>query len=294
MAATTELTVKAAYHISAFSWYAFIVNCLAAKDGEDLPAGIFVYGGPWKYLTFLNLVSLSAALFSSCLFPGKQTESPLKKCNDFLFSVFGFPVGMFVVLLFWTIFAYDRELVYPASIDSFFPPWINHAMHTFVLPISLGELLVQPHTYPQQKHALAALTLVGLAYLSWILWVYVSVGVWVYPLLGHFSPAGLAAFFFFNMSVVTLLYTLGDKLNSLVWSKKQSSQKSRQQSLSVNPSLFVLHSRKGKSKLTEPEKRPPLPMSNISNHFCLRRFLYEAQKRPIYYCKISETFNESQ
>uniref|UniRef100_A0A3P9LU01 Androgen-dependent TFPI-regulating protein n=1 Tax=Oryzias latipes TaxID=8090 RepID=A0A3P9LU01_ORYLA len=167
MAATTELTVKAAYHISAFSWYAYIVNCLAAKDGEDLPAGIFVYGGPWKYLTFLNLVSLSAALFSSCLFPGKQTESPLKKCNDFLFSVFGFPVGMFVVLLFWTIFAYDRELVYPASIDSFFPPWINHAMHTFVLPISLGEVLVQPHTYPQQKHALAALTLVGSAYLSW-------------------------------------------------------------------------------------------------------------------------------
>lgn len=26
--------------------------------------------------------------------PGKQTESTLKKCNDFLFSVFGFPVGM--------------------------------------------------------------------------------------------------------------------------------------------------------------------------------------------------------
>ncbi|XP_036067177.1 androgen-dependent TFPI-regulating protein [Oryzias melastigma] len=239
--------VKIAYHISAFSWYAFIVNCLASKDGEDLPAGIFVYGGPWKYLTFLNLL-LQMTLFGLAavndLQPGKQTESTLKKCNDFLFSVFGFPVGMFVVLLFWTIFAYDRELVYPASIDSFFPPWINHAMHTFVLPISLGEVLVQPHAYPQRKHALAALTVVGLAYLSWycdltkninllkstscslfmscrILWVYVSVGVWVYPLLGHFSPSGLAGFFFFNMSVVTLLYMLGEKLNNLAWSKKQ-------------------------------------------------------------------------
>lgn len=26
------------------------------------------------------------------------------------------------------IFAYDRELVYPATIDTFFPPWMNHAM----------------------------------------------------------------------------------------------------------------------------------------------------------------------
>lgn len=50
-------TLRAAFHISAFGWYTFIVNYLAAKDGEELPAGLFVYGGPWKYLTFLNLVS---------------------------------------------------------------------------------------------------------------------------------------------------------------------------------------------------------------------------------------------
>lgn len=49
-------TLAIVYHVSAFSWYAFIVQSLAAKDGEELPAGIFVYGGPWKYLTFLNLV----------------------------------------------------------------------------------------------------------------------------------------------------------------------------------------------------------------------------------------------
>lgn len=54
-----------------------------------------------------------------------------------------------------------------------------------------------------------------------IIWVYVSVGIWVYPLLGLFSTAGLAGFFFFNMCVVTLLYLLGDKLNSCVWGKRR-------------------------------------------------------------------------
>lgn len=50
-------SLRTVYHMAAFSWYAFIVKSLADKDGEQLPPGIFVYGGPWKYLTFLNLVS---------------------------------------------------------------------------------------------------------------------------------------------------------------------------------------------------------------------------------------------
>ncbi|XP_059215635.1 androgen-dependent TFPI-regulating protein [Centropristis striata] len=214
--------LRRVYHIAAFSWYAFIVKSLAAKDGEELPPGIFVYGGPWKYLTFLNLL-LQMLFFGLAalrdLQPGKNSESTLNRCKDFLFAVYAFPVGMFVVLLFWMIFAYDRELVYPATIDTFFPPWINHAMHTLVFPVLLGEVLVQPHVYPQTKHALAALGGVGLAYLFWIIWVYLSVGIWVYPLLKHFSPAGLVCFFCFNMTVVTLLYVTGEKLNSHIWSK---------------------------------------------------------------------------
>ncbi|XP_058507820.1 androgen-dependent TFPI-regulating protein isoform X2 [Solea solea] len=198
------------------------LKSLAAKDGEELPPGIFAYGGPWKYLTFLNLV-VQFIFFGLAalndLQPGDQSESTLNKCKDFLFTVFVVPVGMFVVLLFWTIFAYDRELIYPATIDTFFHPWMNHAMHTLVLPFLLGEVLVQPHVYPQTKHALAALGVVGLAYLFWILWVYLSVGLWVYPLLRHFSTSCLVGFFFLNMSMVTLFYLLGKSLNSLVWSK---------------------------------------------------------------------------
>ncbi|XP_035519679.1 androgen-dependent TFPI-regulating protein [Morone saxatilis] len=220
-------TLRKVYHITVFSWYAFVVKSLAAKDGEELPPGIFVYGGPWKYLTFLNLL-LQMSFFGLAAvndLQPEESESTLNKCKDLLFSVFAFPVGMFVVLLFWSIFAYDRELVYPASIDTFFPPWINHAMHTFVLPVLLGEMLVQPHIYPPTKHALAALGVVGLSYLFWIIWVYLSVGIWVYPLLGHFSSAGLVGFFLFNMTVVTLLYVLGDKFNSHVWYENKMTAK---------------------------------------------------------------------
>lgn len=115
-------TVTRVFHVSAFCWYAFVVKILAAKDGEKLPAGIFVYGGPWKYLTFLNLVSvlhvcrykagwcglgkgmllvfqlLQMAFFGlaavSDLQAEKNSESTLSRCKDLLFAVFAFPVGM--------------------------------------------------------------------------------------------------------------------------------------------------------------------------------------------------------
>ncbi|KAM9809831.1 androgen-dependent TFPI-regulating protein [Syngnathus typhle] len=216
-------SLKRVYHISVFGWYAFVVMTLAAKDGEELPPGIFAYGGPWKYLTFLNLI-LQMLFFGltavNDLQRGEKSDSTLKRFTDLIFSVFAFPVGMFVVLLFWALFAYDRELVYPATMDAFIPPWINHAMHTFVFPLLLGEFLVQPHAYPRTKNALATLGLVGVGYLFWILWVHVKVGIWVYPLLGHFSAVGLLGFFCFNMSLVSLIYLLGDKLNSRMWGKK--------------------------------------------------------------------------
>uniref|UniRef100_A0A3Q3A507 Androgen-dependent TFPI-regulating protein-like n=1 Tax=Kryptolebias marmoratus TaxID=37003 RepID=A0A3Q3A507_KRYMA len=225
-------TLRTVYHVSGFSWYAFIVKYLAAKDGDELPTGIFVYGGPWKYLTFLNLL-LQMAFFGLAavndLQPEKGTESSLHRWKDLLFSIFAFPVGTFVVLLFWTIFAFDRELVYPATIDAFFPPWINHAMHTFVFPVLLGEVLLQPHTYPETKPALTALGAVGLAYLSWIIWVYLSVGIWVYPLLQYFSAAGLLGFFLFNMSVVTSLYLLGEELDRRTWAKPNEKKSVRQE-----------------------------------------------------------------
>lgn len=74
------------------------------------------------------------------------------------------------------------------------------------------------------------------ASLNWfcrIVWVYLSVGIWVYPLLGHFSSAGLLFFFLFNMSVVTSLYMLGNKMNTVLWSKRGSVW-SRETTVNIN------------------------------------------------------------
>uniref|UniRef100_A0AAR2IMZ9 Androgen-dependent TFPI-regulating protein n=1 Tax=Pygocentrus nattereri TaxID=42514 RepID=A0AAR2IMZ9_PYGNA len=126
-----------------------------------------------------------------------------------------------LVLLFWGIFIYDRQIIYPTSLDGFFLPWANHAMHTLVLPILLGEVMLEQHIYPKTRNGLAALSVAyGLFFFSHrVIWVYMSVGIWVYPLLGLFSTTGLIVFFVSHICVVIMLYFLGQTLNFKIWGK---------------------------------------------------------------------------
>lgn len=34
----------------------------------------------------------------------------------------------FVAVTFWSIYVYDRELVYPKELDNINPTWLNHSM----------------------------------------------------------------------------------------------------------------------------------------------------------------------
>nr|XP_020019227.1 androgen-induced gene 1 protein-like [Castor canadensis] len=61
----------------------------------------------------------------------QEQERQLKKLTslrDWMLAVLAFPVGVFVVAVFWTIYAYDREMIYPKLLDNFIPGWLNHGM----------------------------------------------------------------------------------------------------------------------------------------------------------------------
>ncbi|MEJ1275342.1 androgen-induced 1 [Cricetulus griseus] len=99
------------------------------------------YGGSWKFLTFIDLV-IQAVFFGICVLTDLSTlltrdsgnqeqERQLRKLislRDWTLAVLAFPVGVFVVAVFWTIYAYDREMIYPKLLDNFIPGWLNHGM----------------------------------------------------------------------------------------------------------------------------------------------------------------------
>ncbi|KAM9297692.1 androgen-induced gene 1 protein isoform 3-T3 [Morus bassanus] len=119
----------------------------------DMPAHQ-TYGGSWKFLTFIDLV-IQAVFFGICVLTdlsslltkgndSQEQERQLKKLislRDWVMAVLAFPVGVFVVTMFWSIYIYDRELVYPKLLDNFIPAWLNHGM-VQVICIEKSEELI--------------------------------------------------------------------------------------------------------------------------------------------------------
>ncbi|KAM9798292.1 androgen-induced gene 1 protein [Neosynchiropus ocellatus] len=194
----------------------------------DMPAHQ-TYGGSWKFLTFIDLV-IQVVFFGLCVLidvsslltkgDNREQERQLQKLvslRDWMLAVLAFPCGAFVVSMFWSLYLYDRELVYPRLLDNFIPQWLNHGMHTTVLPFIIIEMRTTRHRYPSRAAGLLAVCCFGLAYVGWTCWVQQVTGVWVYPVLERITPLARVVFFSAMTAVICLLYVLGDILNTYIW-----------------------------------------------------------------------------
>uniref|UniRef100_A0A0F7ZB86 Androgen-induced gene 1 protein n=1 Tax=Crotalus adamanteus TaxID=8729 RepID=A0A0F7ZB86_CROAD len=207
------------------SYFSILCNYKAI----DMPAHQ-TYGGSWKFLTFINLV-VQAIFFGICVLTdlsslltkgndNQEQERQLRKLislRDWMMAVLAFPIGVFVVLMFWSIYIYDRELVYPKLLDNFIPTWLNHGMHTTVLPFILIEMRTTHHEYPSRIHGLIAMCTFSVCYILWICWIYYVTGVWVYPLLEYLGTIAKIVFFATVTVVISIFYLLGEILNNCIW-----------------------------------------------------------------------------
>lgn len=92
----------------------------------------------------------------------KKKKENLTFLNFFHFA-FWF---QFVCVSFWTLYTYNRELVYPKSLDGVIPLWLNHAMvskkHLSLLQRKGRFCNVCPTTalfrFPEELHSFSFLT----------------------------------------------------------------------------------------------------------------------------------------
>ncbi|XP_021552725.1 androgen-dependent TFPI-regulating protein [Neomonachus schauinslandi] len=227
-------TCTCIYHFLVMSWYIFLNYYISQKGGRDQQKSkIFLNGGQWKYLTLLNLLLQAIFYGVACMedvlkrIKGEKDIKFMTAFRDLLFTTLAFPISTFVFLSFWILFLYDRELVYPKALDGIFPVWLNHAMHTSILPFTLAEVILRPHCYPQRKKGLTLLALASLAYISRVLWIYSETGTWVYPVFAKLSPVGLTAFFSLSYIFSAGIYLLGEKLNHWKWGDTMQPRKKR-------------------------------------------------------------------
>uniref|UniRef100_A0A8C9W061 Androgen dependent TFPI regulating protein 1 n=1 Tax=Scleropages formosus TaxID=113540 RepID=A0A8C9W061_SCLFO len=196
-------------------------------DEDDLLDTDEVYwGSEVLHTVFFGLCFLTDVLHQFFSGPGKLTTL-LVNIRDFLFTILAFPLGTFVCISFWTLYVIDRKLVYPKYLDDIIPLWLNHAMHTAILLLVLLELYLQPHRYPRRIRAVLCLALFCAAYLAWVLWVHHVSEIWVYPIMAHLSPAGLALFLAASALALLPLYLLGEKLSLKYWTKPGTQKKKK-------------------------------------------------------------------
>nr|XP_026696266.1 androgen-induced gene 1 protein [Ciona intestinalis] len=176
------------------------------------------FGGPWRFLTYINM-NIQAALFTLCVLTdvayiinAKSIGFKLLKLRDNLFSAVAFPCCLMVFTTFWAIFLIDRELVYPAHLDKIIPVWMNHVMHTSIL-ITVVELFCTKHLYPRRVYGITVSSLFGFAYLLWILYIHYMTGDWIYPILAELRGLSFVAFIAAQIIFQDLLYVMGEVLN---------------------------------------------------------------------------------
>ncbi|KAH8380611.1 hypothetical protein KR009_011727 [Drosophila setifemur] len=173
-------------------------------------------GGKFKYMTFLDgLVQLS--YFFLALVYDLTRIRLLRHLRDYALASFVVPLALTVSLTFWTLYWIDRESIYPELLDLVYPNWLNHAMHTFVLVYSLLELCITRHRYPARRRGLAGLGAFMAAYLTWMYFVWLATGIWVYPFLGALHWPLRLVFFVLIIALGFVYYVLGELINFVLW-----------------------------------------------------------------------------
>ncbi|XP_070208465.1 androgen-induced gene 1 protein-like isoform X1 [Littorina saxatilis] len=230
----TRDAVSGGFYLSVVGMYIYSLwyNIAFITKGADNLFSYDGYGGKFKYLTFWNHV-LQTLYFCICVvnaFAGSdipaskhpRNRSGLQWFRDILHATLAFPVGMFVVSTFWALYAVDRELVYPRELDALIPPWLNHVMHTTVLPLLLVEKYLVYHHHPRRHNGIFILSAFALLYLAWILWIAFAADLWVYPVLRVMQNHERAIFIMFLLMFFISIYLLGEALTKFLWRKEKA------------------------------------------------------------------------
>ncbi|XP_038051416.1 androgen-induced gene 1 protein-like isoform X2 [Patiria miniata] len=180
--------------------------------------------GMTKFLTMWNMVFQLTYFFICCvsdLVASSGAHSPLTRkiaaFRDWFLAAVAFPIGTLVVTVFWGLWAIDRELIFPKILDEFFPAWLNHVMHTTVLPILLLDMFLVRHRYPSKLTGILGLAVVALSYLSWILWLGFVADIWVYPFLKVMEGPVFVGFILTTSVLLLGMYLVGEKVSKVFW-----------------------------------------------------------------------------
>ncbi|CAK9295359.1 unnamed protein product [Gordionus sp. m RMFG-2023] len=183
---------------------------------------IRTYAGECKYLTIWCLCVQTlyfgiATLYDLIFKINEEKSKNLKKIRDYICTTYAFPMGTAVSILFWALYAVDRELVYPKFLDEYIPSWHNNILHTGPIVFLLMDSFICHYDFKPFKSRVKHLIGFICIYYTWLMWVRFFGNVWIYPIFHVLSTYEIFLF----LSVIVLLFItfsfLGQKVNQIIW-----------------------------------------------------------------------------
>lgn len=166
----------------------------------------------------VQIVYFVVACINDAIGTNAVTKKPplIRKIKDHLFSL-AFTTAVYVPITFWTLYNIDKTYIYPdEEAERQIPNWLNHLMHTSILPIIFVELFISNKNYPKRKTGLKILLCSAGAYSAYIHYLYFKYGIWPYHFLHLLSWTNKIVMTLVSGVLGVLYYLIGEKLDSLI------------------------------------------------------------------------------
>uniref|UniRef100_A0A8D9EU20 Androgen-dependent TFPI-regulating protein n=1 Tax=Cacopsylla melanoneura TaxID=428564 RepID=A0A8D9EU20_9HEMI len=224
--------LKLGFHVAVSCYQVYVLHCLSMIQlaESDHPMIKVLQKLHLRFLTNWNFFAQTLFFFAAVLvdvvrvtnaFP-KALEQLQKVTSSVLFSII-IPLSCFVSIFFWSVFLYNRELVFPKVLDNIMAPWLNHAIHSMIVVSLLTEILLVRHNLPKMSHSILLLTVFMGVYLYILVGTYFTEGIWIYPIFERLNwPLRIVTFAL--CITIELLILLGARnLNTVIWGQSKSS-----------------------------------------------------------------------
>lgn len=208
-------------HSTAVVIYAVSTNLLlTARLPAQLRPDLY---GMWKFLTFWNLI-VHLTVFSMSLVVdviGRRDSSgqrrAITRALDLLFNSIVLPMAAFIAISYWSIIAIKKELMAPEGVQNLFPRWLDHSVHTLILPIALIDNYLVDHRRREEKYGLTFGLTFSSAYTLLVLYLGLVEDFWVYPVLAFMDMSTRLVYMTFNFAIGIIFYGIGGLLYDLAW-----------------------------------------------------------------------------
>eukprot|EP00179_Madagascaria_erythrocladioides_P008110 CAMPEP_0198323998 /NCGR_PEP_ID=MMETSP1450-20131203/12094_1 /TAXON_ID=753684 ORGANISM="Madagascaria erythrocladiodes, Strain CCMP3234" /NCGR_SAMPLE_ID=MMETSP1450 /ASSEMBLY_ACC=CAM_ASM_001115 /LENGTH=223 /DNA_ID=CAMNT_0044027753 /DNA_START=13 /DNA_END=681 /DNA_ORIENTATION=+ len=220
---TASAAARLAFHVLAgvvTLYFAMWDESLREADGSVL-RNRKRFGGRFQYLTVINHSVHVAYMFLAAFGDVKRllplnapqrvsaAHGLLVRSLDTMFvlsSTFSVTIG----ILFWSIFAYDRELILPAAADKVYPAALNVYQHGAIAIVALVEALVVEH-HPSRPAYVDVTVVLGSA-VAYSIWAYLLAcpvlgsGVYPYGIQREMTLLYAAVFYVVSFSLLYGVY----------------------------------------------------------------------------------------